>query len=584
MDLEYLLETEAGMEVPADQLEEIEELELEEYLDNLGYIHIDQNQDDRVVDWPTIMKGIALFRKEYVLCYPVFKKYPSIFNALIPLKILDDPPKDALTEEELDFFAQLSSIEGKFDLHLLSKEDIKTNRILCRVLNYRLSILGLLTVARRSGYTVQVDRALGKLGRWAQITTYKGQLELIGNIHALALHFAQAGEFPNSKYHQICYVKDKDGRLKGGRNKVRFRTRFIFLEAESVNAFEERGKNKRKIEPVIKDGLNQLMCRIVQIKLWLLGVYPGKLDSDIGPMSVQAINDLIAFLRDLIERTTGKTLGKDDAITIKDILVRLNNEHWAINTTFLFKLVFPVLIDKLQVGGNGGEAKMSSEEEMEMQNATVAGELGELAQSMGKAKQKEFYNALDDVITKKEEELSVKGRKKKKRKVKTRGGRDFFKSVKRFFGNLLRSIAKGIQFIIDSIKKLFNWIKNGIKVLIREIKKVFKLLRKGVQFIFGKKKIVTKDKTTQTVITTHYDADFDSVTRMNQAKPELIKIHLAKNRDILLALEECSNFLGMALFIVVHITPPVGWLKLGIKLVRYLAGTRFKYQRFSFPG
>jgi hypothetical protein len=168
--------------------------------------------------------------------------------------------------------------------------------------------------------------------------------------------------------------------------------------------------------------------------------------------------------------------------------------------------------------------------------------------------------------------------------VKTRGGRDLFRTVKRFFGNIIKTIARGIKFIINSIKKLFTWIKNGIKVLIREIKKVFALLRKGVQFIFGKKKIITKYETKQTVITTHYDADFDSVTRMNRAKPELIATHLAKNNDILLALKECSNFLGMALFIVVHITPPVGWLKLGIKLIRYLAGTRFQYQRFSFPG
>lgn len=584
MDLEYLLEKEAGMDMPEEKIEEVELLELEEYLDNMGYITINQNDEDRVVDWKQIHEGIIAYRIEYEKYHPFFIEHSDTFKYTYDPAIASAAIAGELTEEELDFLAHVSSIEGEFNLHDFPQKVIKANPFLKRIINYRLSILGLVRTAKPTAYSAQISPALKKLGVWAGISDYDRQIEMIGDIHQLSTWLANRQQYPGSKYKQISYLQDKEGSLKGGRNKVRFKKKenFHFLTKDSKDAFKERGKKEAEMDIVIEDQLNQLMLRIIQVKLWCLGTYPGKLDSDIGSMSVQAIKDVIAYMREMIEQRLDRKLSEDESITIKDVLVRMKNKYWAINTTYFLGTVFPILLDKKKDKLEGGEA---NEEEEGSVPTTVSEELGTLVKEIPAENQDLFYTELNRLVDEKEEStVSEKTKSKKKRKVKTRGGRDLFRTVKRFFGNIIKSIARGIKFIINSIKKLFTWIKNGIKVLIREIKKVLALLRKGVQFIFGKKKITTKDESTQTVITTHYDADFDSVTRMNQAKPELIATHLAKNRDILLALQECSNFLGMALFIVVHITPPVGWLKLGIKLIQYLAGTRFKYQRFSFPG
>lgn len=723
MDLEYLLKKEAGMDMPEEKIEEVELLELEEYLDNMGYIAINQNDEDRVVDWKQIHEGILTYRAEYKAYHPFFTEHSDTFKYTYDPAVASAAIAGELTEEELDFLAHVSSIEGEFNLHDFPQEVIKTNPFLNRIINYRLSILGLVrpildfeltenelgflttikNIKKNSAegefnlqdfslteikdypflkrnfnyrlstvglvlrinhteYSDDTNTALEKLGVWAGVPDYAEQIKLTGDIHQLSIRLAKRQEYPGSEYKQIAYVKDGKGRSKERGNKDRFKKmeNFHFLTQDSKEAFEDRETDKIQMELVVHDPLNQLMLRIIQVKLWCLGTYPGKLDSDIGPISVQAIKDVMDYLREMVyEESYGPELteewesirklveeekkklekklegklekrtldveklkrerekirksvekekkklegklereqeqirkerheeGRGLNITIEDILLKLEGEYWVINTTFFLGTIFPVLLIKKPTAVESGGANRESGEDKAEQKTptTISGQVGDLAAGIPTENQDEFYKELKGLVNKKEESTDRRrSKKKKKRKVKTRGGRDLFRTVKRFFGNIIKSIARGIKFIINSIKKLFKWIKNGIKVLIREIKKVLKLLRKGVQFIFGKKKIITKDETTQTVITTHYDADFDSVTRMNQTQPKLIEIHLEKNRDILLALEECSNFLGMALFIVVHITPPVGWLKLGIKLIRYLAGTRFKYQRFSFPG
>lgn len=710
------------MDMPEEKIEEVELLELEEYLDNMGYIAINQNDEDRVVDWKQIHEGILSYRAEYKAYYPFFTEHSDTFKYTYDPAVASAAIAGELTEEELDFLAHVSSIEGEFNLHELPQKVIKANPFLNRVINYRLLILGLVRpildfelaekeldflkqdpsaegefnlhdfspteikdypflkrnfnyrlstlglVLRinHTEYSDDTNTALEKLGVWAGVPDYAEQIKLTGDIHQLSIRLAKRQQYPESEYKQIAYLKDGKGRSKERGNKDRFKKmeNFHFLTQDSKEAFERRETDKTQMDLVVHDPLNQLMLRIIQVKLWCLGTYRGKLDSDIGPMSVEAIKNVMDYLREMmnqesyrrklekeqetirksveekkqdlekklekkLERRTldeeklakkwksirkkveeekqklEKRLEKDlnqikkgkhvpgwgvepnESITIEDILLKLEGEYWVINTTYFLGTIFPVLlIEKPGDVETGGANRESEEDKAEQKTpTTISGQVGDLVAGIPTENQDEFYKELHHLVDEKEEStVSEIPENKKKRKVKTRGGRDLFRTVGRFFGNIIKSIARGIKFIINSIKKLFKWIKNGIKVLIREIKKVLKLLRKGVQFIFGKKKIITKDETTQAVITTHYDADFDSVTRMNQTQPKLIEIHLAKNREILLALEECSNFLGMALFIVVHITPPVGWLKLGIKLIRYLAGTRFQYQRFSFPG
>ncbi len=164
MDLEYLLEKEAGMEVPEDKIEEVELLELEEYLDNMGYIAINQNDEDRVVDWKQIHEGILTYRAEYKAYHPFFTEHSDTFKYTYDPAIASTAIAGELTEEELDFLAHVSSIEGEFNLHDFPQKVIKANPFLKRIINYRLSILGLVHPGKPTVYSTKISPALKKLG------------------------------------------------------------------------------------------------------------------------------------------------------------------------------------------------------------------------------------------------------------------------------------------------------------------------------------------------------------------------------------------------------------------------------------
>lgn len=594
MEIEDLLDDANLWEIPEDTLQQVETLELEEYLDNLGYIAISQNASAPEREEAEILAGIRQFRQEYQQFYPFFAQNPTLFRHAFSPAIFQQTNDYELTEEELNFLAHLSSLEGEFDLHQCSETEIKANSILTRVLNFRLSILDLPGAHRPLSYSADTVTALKTLGGWTRETTYARQVELSGDVPQLASTLAGLPKYPGSAYAHIAYLKDDAKSMpskretdavrrgKGAHLQKRndFKDRLKFIPEASQTAYAAKNKD---FEGIIADPLHRHICRLVQIKLWLLGTYDGRLDSDIGPVSLQAIVDFIEFMQELQAKVTG---GADRAggIFLEDILVKENKDYWAFNVTFLLNQVFPVLIDKYvkEIKDDAG----MDDPDTTIKNATVAEEIHDLAEQIDKSEQDAFYAELNTIIQTDKSEETEK-RKTRRRKVKTRGGKDFFRSVKLFFKNLatniVKGIIKGVKAIVSAIKSLFKWIKNGIKVLIREIKKVFALFRKSVQFVFGKKIIATRKD--QVSITTDYDLDFDAVTKFNGVDPDAVAEHIQQNRDILHALEETADFLGVAFFIITHLGEGVlGWLKLGVKLIKELAIRKFSFQRFSFPG
>lgn len=87
-----------------------------------------------------------------------------------------------------------------------------------------------------------------------------------------------------------------------------------------------------------------------------------------------------------------------------------------------------------------------------------------------------------------------------------------------------------------------------------------------VTFLFGKRLVTTEG------IVTDYDSDFNFVTRIEGSfSPVDIETHLSKTRAYTQAISKIAPFLEKALPIVISLmTPPTGWIKAGIKLVRLL--------------
>ncbi|WP_321281726.1 hypothetical protein [Marinifilum fragile] len=524
----------------------IHKLECEEVLDNLGYIDLDRNSEKQTATLGQLKEGISLFRQEYELNKQDFHKGIDHFGTF---------KSQLLSEEELDFLHELSSLEGEFELHQYSINKIRQNPILSRVLNWRLGILSIFNKSITNQLSDDLTEHLNRLGSWCNISDHEQIIELLGNMEDLSIAIAKQDSYPKSRYQHLIYFKNsykklKDQDVKFTSNKKRFESRLAFIPKESQNTLNLVQKKKVEFDSFEKDQLHQLMTRLVQIRLWLLGNYQGKLDNDLGPLSITGIHSLISYIHD--------SYGGKQGYKMSDLLMRLGNDWWVLNVSYLFKALLPVLV------------RMESDKKME----TISEEFSTIINKLEKEEdKKKVLKVIDQQI--KDEFTSPSNL-----KSKTRGGKRLLRSIGRFFKRIGDFIKDGIKWVIESIKNLFKWFKNGIKILVRELKKAFHMAKTALSFFFSKR--IVKSQNTNSQLITDYDFNFDSLTTVIGTDKELIEEHINKNRWITKALEEVSEFLGTVISIAIKIAKgPMGWIQLGLDLIKYLADNKFQYNRLS---
>ncbi len=526
--------------------------ECEEVLDNLGYITIekDKEQGPQKVDHSDLIAGIKQFRTEFKTHKNKFKK-----EYHIPVHENDT----YLTEDELDFFDEICSLEGKFPLHTYSKQQIKDHPVLTRILNYRLHVLAIFIDRVNTYYVDETDYFLDKIGNWCGENDHNKIIELIGNIELLSNKLVEQKNFKTSKFKHTIYFNNQvntkeEKKFRFSNDMHRFESRFAFYPAASKNAFKKIGKDKEKIKAVIYDELNQLMIRVVQLRFWLLGLYQGKLDNELGPLSLNAIYNAIELYQ--------STYGNSKGFSINDIMTYMRNDNWAINSVFLIKGFLPHL-------GNG---------QCNHQAQTISEELHVLYNRVNDSEKETFIKEVHQII---EEKKKIKPDDEMYRKTKNRGVQQIYRSISRFIRQLVKDIKYGIQKVIDKLKALFNWVKNGVNILFRELKKAFNLLTAGVEFFFSERNVQSVHG--QSKIATNYDFDFDNVTTITNYEPKLLEAQAVKCNYIATALEEVAEFLGTVVHIILKaVSGPYGWIQLAIEIIKWLADHAFSYNRFSF--
>ncbi|WP_321297967.1 hypothetical protein [Marinifilum fragile] len=106
------------------------------------------------------------------------------------------------------------------------------------------------------------------------------------------------------------------------------------------------------------------------------------------------------------------------------------------------------------------------------------------------------------------------------------------------------------------------------------------MAKTALSFFFSKR--IVKTQNTNSQLITDYDFNFDSLTTVIGTDKELIEEHIRKNRWMSNALEEVSEFLGTLISIAIKIAKgPMGWIQLGIEVIKYLVDNKFKYNRLS---
>ncbi len=506
----------------------------EEVLDNLGYISFFRSDFNQPTE-REVFDGTRQFRQELAISAVEGKPPPG-----------DDP---FLSDGEIDFLADLSSLEGEFPLHKYPLEVIKADPILSRVINFRLMALSLHKVHHGRSFDAPTENAISELMAWLGISDSTALISLTGDVEELISQLNAVQSFDESTYHGIVFFRNPSDTIaeKSFKNaKQVFRTTLPVLTTRARqevvpildkvlenNHFPK--KNRTKVEAFEGEGINLLFVRLIQLRLWLHGTYDGRLDEEMGPMSLSAIQDLV----------TMTNFGEDQpVIHINEFIIRLNKEHWAINARYLLSLGF----DKI-------EKAMSGTTKLQ-----IADGVEELGSRVKEEDKDEFYDELKGIV---ERDLAPPGSLEKKKKKKSKAGGRFWRRIGRFFQKVRNMILRGVKAIKKALANFFNWIKNGVRLLVAEIKKALSRLKTSVKFAFGKRKIVTDS------ITSDYDFDFDVVTTISgPVNTEMIGAHRAKTESTLSSLMKTIDFLEKVLPTAIGLlTPPIGWVKVGVKLV-----------------
>lgn len=562
---------------------QVHRLECLEVLDNLGYVTADRNTGNDGLTHGELAEGTARFREEHQTssqAFPegfeqggedeAFRWHPAFY------KQTPEPQSESvdqlLSEEELSFLHRLSSLEGEFELHRFSLEQISTDALLCRLLNFRLSILGIFDITPGRHPDARWSFCLEKLAGWCRLTDHSQVIQLLGDAEKLSETLARQDRYPGSLYHHFVYFKSPVQRLSKqmqsqAGDEQRFRSRFHFIPAESIARFEQILTAREQIDDEINNELNQLMTRLVQIRLWLLGTYPGKLDNDLGPLSLEGITSLMDYFRE--------NFGKSKGYVLSDLLMHLGGDCWALNATYLFKAFLPVLDEMNEKRGSKNPTR------------TISEEIGRLLSYPGTSpKAKESILATINEELQNEPPAAVDPQ----RKPRTRAGKGLLRSIGRFFRHVGQLIGKGIKRVIRILKKLFRWFKNTARVIWRELKEIYSAMSQAITFFFSKRTITTVRGGER--IVTDFDGGFDSVTILSvgaasgsetefevtpgsgsaSASGSMIQAHIRTIESCSQALAQASAFAGTIISIALKgMTGPCGWIRLGVEVIRNLA-------------
>jgi molecular chaperone GrpE (heat shock protein) len=289
---------------------------------------------------------------------------------------------------------------------------------------------------------------------------------------------------------------------------------------------------------------NEFMSRVLQVKLWTMGLYPGILDNDFGPVSLKALDD---FLMTIVDKQIKgrKELGK--------ILFNLQNNQCILNINYLLT-TYLIPMEKSEL--NFKQSSVSQIFDFILEDKTSKNSL--------KNKQKIYarQNQLTRSLKKElhtESDKIINGEKRTVRLYKAKKG------IMKFFSKLFKFLKNTYDQLVALFKKLMNLIKKVSKIIYDEIREAFKSFSDGLKFLFGKRNI----KPTP-YISSDFDFDFDCVTRIH-SKPGLedIEVHTKTISGYASAVYPTLNFVRIVIqWGLKFATGPIGWVKILIGIAK----------------
>lgn len=553
----------------SEAFDKLDHIELIQLLSDLKYIPF-KAFEDNFVDKTELANAIALFRLEYqnALALPEASSINEIRLAseLIEFEL---PLANQLTRRELFILKEIVGLDSELLIHEVQLGECT---LVSRVILYRYRVYDLHTkILPNQRITEDVIKKLNASAKDIGFT--HGWLalgNLFANQEALSVFCLESAVLSKNIFGHCIFIElpSKEGKrlIRELGSSIKSRRRFarniasqparrIILDLSSNNIDDDIKENQ--VDTYISEMANKFMRRMLQIKLWTMGLYQEKLDHDFGPITTMALVEYVQTI-------------SDDEDELSRILFNLGNHQCAINIRYLITKHF-IPVEQSAIHTDHTSVSQIFDFVLEDKSHVSSIRRNKRKQRKIKRESQKLKKTLE-VDLRTESDTIIKGTQKKVRQYKARRG------ILKFFSKLFKFVKNIFNKILQLIKKLLNLIKKTIKIIYVEIKEAFQHFRDGLHFLFGNRVI-----NPTTAITTDYDFDFDGITKIH-TKPsaEALQMHSATIKRYASALYPTLNFVRIVITWGIRFAQgPIGWVKIlvGIaKLFREMLSKKAKIQ------
>lgn len=224
--------------------------------------------------------------------------------------------------------------------------------------------------------------------------------------------------------------------------------------------------------------INRLGLELLQLRLWMLGYYRGRVDGQWGPLSFAALQQLLI----------------DEKAKVEKLVFSLENNYVALNLRYLFKRILP------KIDQSTAWVKLQDVRALEKEMRT------QLKKPTQWPTIQDAYNKMEN-----DEATLYHGQIRRKRYGGIRG---ILVALGRIFKRVTRSLVKVVRAILRGIKKLLNSALQLFRNIIRNIRKGLRLVGLAVKRFYywlTKKPYVTGHPSRPLFVFTRFDWDGDAI-------------------------------------------------------------------------
>jgi hypothetical protein len=556
-----------------EAFQELDRLEIIQLLSDLEYIPL-KAFDDGFIDDDEMAKAVQQFRLDLSTA-DASKDLSNLHEIVLESKVIeqDELKEGELSPREVYILKEITGLDEELIIRDVPENETS---LLSRILIFRYNVfdlLGTTEITPSQKLTSELITTLKDEGKsigfvedetkqeksWIQLAN------LLANQYQLSL-FCKTSEVLSNKISGDCIfisVEDEGKAILRELGK-KIKKEDLFLETIATSQSRRYVRNlmnrssssnfKKQVAKTFVWPSNIFMRRMLQVKLWMAGLYHGELDDYFGPKSVEALSD---FLMTIIE------MNKDGRTELGRIMNNLGQGQCVININYLLTNYF-IRMENDEMSGE--QSSVSQVFNFVLEKKTPQGNFKPQHVEKVQKESEKLGSALQSELRDESQVILQKKRRNVRQYKAKKGIGKFFSEAFKFVKNLITKLKRLIQ-------KLFRIIKKVAKFIYNEIKEAFQTFARGLKFLFGKRII---DPTPH--IVTDYDIDFDGITKIKGTPTQQeIETHIATLKSYSSAIYPTLTFVKNVIKWGLQVTSsPIGWVKILVGIAKIFKDMVFK--------